>query len=72
MKGKTLSPKETRDGYTLLSYGTARKTAKALDKAFNDVNYFTPTDIPTLISCWIHSTATTSGITLSIMYFVTP
>jgi hypothetical protein len=39
MKGKALSPKKTRDGYTLLSYPTARKTAKDLDQAFKDHGY---------------------------------
>jgi len=34
MKGKALKPNQDRDDYTLLSYGTARKTAKKLDKVF--------------------------------------
>jgi hypothetical protein len=36
MDGKAVAPKKDRDAYTKLSYGTARKTAKELDKAFKD------------------------------------
>ncbi|KAF8959443.1 hypothetical protein BDZ97DRAFT_1394802 [Flammula alnicola] len=36
MKGKGIAPKNPRDEYALLSYRTARKTAKSLDKAFKD------------------------------------
>jgi len=36
MDSKAIKPKKDRDEYTKLSYGTARKTAKALDKAFKD------------------------------------
>jgi hypothetical protein len=36
LKGKALKPNKSRDQYTLLSYSTARKTAKDLDKAFKD------------------------------------
>ncbi|KAF8799723.1 hypothetical protein BYT27DRAFT_7236253 [Phlegmacium glaucopus] len=36
MAGKALKPKESRDQYTLLSYTTARKTAKKLDEAFEN------------------------------------
>ena len=39
LKGKALKPSKSRDQYTLLSYKTARKTAKNLDQAFKDVSY---------------------------------
>ena len=40
MEGKALKPNKSRDQYTLLSYGSARKTAKKLDKAFETVSSF--------------------------------
>jgi ribosomal protein S5 len=72
MNGKAISPKEPRDGYILVSYGTAKETAIALDKALQKVNYCTPTDIPSLISHRIHGTATSSRITLYNRNFITP
>jgi hypothetical protein len=36
LEGKALKPNKSRDEYTLQSYGTAKKTAKKLDKAFED------------------------------------
>jgi hypothetical protein len=36
LKGNAIKPNKGRDEYTLLSYKTARKTAKNLDKAFKD------------------------------------
>jgi len=36
MEGKALKPNKSRDQYTLLSYKSARGTAKKLDKAFED------------------------------------
>jgi len=37
--GKAIAPKKDRDEYTKLSYGTAKKTAKSLDKAFKDAGH---------------------------------
>lgn len=39
MKGKAITPKKDRDDYALLSYGTAKKTAKKLDDAFKQHNH---------------------------------
>ncbi|KAF8799706.1 hypothetical protein BYT27DRAFT_7119876 [Phlegmacium glaucopus] len=39
MAGKALKPNPARDQYTLLSYGTAKKTAQKLDEAFKNHGY---------------------------------
>jgi len=39
LAGKSIAPQKARDEYTLLSYGTAKKTAKSLDKLFKDHGY---------------------------------
>ena len=47
MKGKAITPKKDRDDYALLSYGTAKKTAKKLDDAFKQVSLILTTGILT-------------------------
>ena len=69
MAGKALKPKPSRDGYTLLSYGSARKTAKKLDKAFENVRSFVLPIYHHSIynrSLDSHSMATISRVILSI------
>ena len=39
-KGKKISPKKDRDEYTRLSYPTAKKTAKKIDRLFKKVSLF--------------------------------
>jgi hypothetical protein len=39
MNGKIIDHKQSRDEYTLLSYGTANKTAKKLNQAFKTCVY---------------------------------
>ena len=40
MVGKTVKPKKARDEYTKLSYKTAAKTARRIDKALQAVSLF--------------------------------